>query len=349
LKDEVIQKVSINAILPNPYQPTSRIDVDMFTQQKFAESMKIEGMHQTPVCRKKDGKFEMGDGWLRLSGYKYRAGHGEKDCEMIPVIVRELTDQQMADMVFATNTVRKDLNPIELAQFYQKYLEGFKMTQEELGKKHNITQGEVANTLRLLDLPQEIQQKVITQEISPTHGRTLLQLKSPEKMIDLAGKIKDRNWSVADLNGAIKNILRPPAQPPLPSTQPASGKPEKTKLLPAGKGVPLGGNSDVRVDPETGQVLDDEDPLDEEGKGKNPASTSKAAPATGRVPAAEKPLQKVTMEELKASAKLRKVVLEEKSDGVLASVSREGGMPFMKKLGCDLADTPLKLILEEAK
>jgi ParB-like chromosome segregation protein Spo0J len=279
----------------------------------------------------------MGDGWLRLAGFKWLNNTKVKGYEMLPFIPRQLTDQQMADMVFATNKVRKDLNQIELAQFYKKYLEEFNMTQEELGKKHGITQGEVANTLRLLDLPDEVQKKVITQEISPTHGRSLLQLKDPEKMIEMAGKIKDRNWTVNDLNQAIKSHLNPPRQARL---EPKAGAtPPGQPALPAGKGIPLGGNSDIRVDPETGQVLDDEDPLEEEGM-------SAPAPAAKTE---EETLTKVTMEELKASAKLRKVVLEEKSDGVLASVSREGGMPFMKKVFCDLVDTPLKMILEEAK
>lgn len=329
MKDEIIEKVSINAILPNPFQPASRIDVDMFTQQKFAESTKIEGMHQTPVCRKKDGKFEMGDGWLRLSGYKLRASQGEKDCEMIPVIVRDLTDQQMADMVFATNTVRKDLNPIELAQFYKKYLEGFKMTQEELGKKHNITQGEVANTLRLLDLPEEIQQKVISQEISATHGRTLLQVKDPEKMKELAGKIKARNWSVNDLSNAIKDHMNPPRQ------QRMAGPAAQTRqapLEPAAQKGPGQKNEPARI-PKT-QLADspnDHKTIDELNKED------------------EKPLKKVSMQELKEAAQLRKVSLTETKDGILVSVMRGNGVPFMKKMACELEDTPLKLILEEAK
>ncbi|MBN1690419.1 MAG: ParB/RepB/Spo0J family partition protein [Dehalococcoidia bacterium] len=324
MKDEVIEKVSINAILPNPYQPASRIDVDMFTQQKFAESTKIEGMHQIPVCRKKDGKFEMGDGWLRLSGYKLRVSQGEKDCEMISVVVRDLTDQQMADMVFATNTVRKDLNPIELAQFYKKYLEGFKMTQEELGKKHNVTQGEIANVIRLLDLPAEIQNKIITQEISATHGRTLLQLKDPEKMVEFAGKIKPKNMSVADLDAAIKASLnKTPAE-----------KPPQTPLIQDSV------DEKQQVSQQTPTQIPKTRFVDSPDDKKKIEELNKED---------EKPLQKVTMAELKAAAKLRKVSLVETKDGVLVSVMREGGTPFMKKMACDLEDIPLKMILEEAK
>lgn len=343
---EVIQKVSINGILPNPWQPESRINIDMLTAKKFADSIKAHGLLQIPICRRKDNRLEMGDGWLRLAGFKWLANNGDRNYDMMDVVVKDLTDKQMADLVMEANTVRQDLNQIELAQFYKKYLDSFKISQEELGRQHGVSQGEIANTLRLLDLPVEVQRKVITQEISPTHGRTLLQLAGKvEKMVELAGKIRDRNWSVADLDRAIKDILKPPTQQKLdPPKEQIPLEKEGTKALPAAKGVPLGGNSDVRVDPETGQVLDYEDPLDEDEE-------KSAADEKEETLKPEKPLEKVSLSELKEQArkKLRKVILTELPDGVRVAIGPEGQVPFIKVVPCDLGSVPLRMLLEEAE
>jgi ParB family chromosome partitioning protein len=174
--NQPIERIPIGNILPNPYQPASRLQIDMITIQRFAESIEKNGLLQIPVCRRnymKD-RYEMGDGWLRLAGYRWLADHGHKEFENIPVIVRDLDEKEMADMVMEANTVRKDLNPIELGEFYKKYLEAFGITQAELAKEHNISQPEVANTMRLLELPEEVRRMIISQEISETHGRTLL-------------------------------------------------------------------------------------------------------------------------------------------------------------------------------
>lgn len=332
MKDERIEKVAVGAILPNPFQPVSRINIDMITAQRFAESIEKDGLQQVPVCRvNSEGKHEMADGWLRLAGFRWLNNRGKKGYEMLPVIVRELTDREMADAVMAANTVRKDLNPIEIAQFFKNYLGEFQVTQEELGKQHGVSQGEIANTLRLLDLPLEIQGRVITQEISPTHGRTLLQLaERPEKMQELAGKIKERGWSVADLDRAIKDIIKPPVQVemkegavlPLEKSSEKSGGADET-----------GSNTKAAVPPASDEDGEDEEKPDENLEGKPD----------------EKPPKKVSLSELKAVAKLRKVVLTELPEGVRVAIGPEGAVPFIKTVACELGDVPLKMLLEEAR
>lgn len=325
---EVISKVMTASILPNPFQPVSRVNVDMVRRQRFGDSLLLHGMQLMPVCRRnKDGKLECGDGWQRISGARFNVDRGHKEWEMIDVDIRDLTDRQMADMVIESNTVRDDLTPIELAQVYRNYMGEFGITQEEMGKIRGVTQGEIANTVRLLDLPLDIQNRIITQEISPTHGRTLLQLAGhTEKMKEMAGKIREKGWSVAELDQSIKSFLKP---------QKEELKSEQKPLIEKGPGAVA--PTETRAEKSGG--------TDETG-----SNTKAAAPApkTGDKPG-EKPPKKVTMDELKAVAKLRKVILEERADGVLVSVSREGGLPFIKKMDCDLGDVPLKMILEEAK
>lgn len=176
---ELIKDIPLEDLLPNPYQPESRIEVGPEVAKQFGLSIQEHGLIQTPVARpgKEDGKYEIGDGWLRRAGFLYLAGNlKDSPYSKMPCVVRELTDQQMADMVMEANTVRKDLNPIELAKFYKRYLEDFGVVQAELARRHNCSQGEIANTIRLLELPADIQAKIISREITETHGRQLLRL-----------------------------------------------------------------------------------------------------------------------------------------------------------------------------
>jgi len=124
---EEIINIPINDIQPNPYQPESRLKVAPEVAKKFADSIQEHGLIQMPVVRKVNGHYEMGDGWLRLAGFRYlfeSMPYPENEkWSRILVQVRELDDRQMADMVMEANTIRQDLNPIELAKLYKKYLE----------------------------------------------------------------------------------------------------------------------------------------------------------------------------------------------------------------------------------
>jgi ParB-like chromosome segregation protein Spo0J len=126
----------------------------------------------------------------------------------MPCVVRELTDQQMADMVLEANTIRKDLNPMELAKLYKQYLEDFKIPQVELARRHNCSQGEIANTIRLLDLPALIQEKIISQEISETHGRQLLRLNyNPDLQQKELKEAIQKGSSVSELSNSINGEM----------------------------------------------------------------------------------------------------------------------------------------------
>lgn len=214
--DEAPIPVPILLISPNPYQPESRVKFPNEIIQKMAASILEHGLMQLPIVRVKEkngapgsNTYEMGDGWLRLAGYKYLCEDKKlKDYNAIPCIVRQLNDREMADLVMEANTVRKDLSPIDLARFYKKYLEDFKITQAELAKAHNCTQGEIANTIRLLDLPDDIQAKIISQEISETHGRQLLRLNyNPELQKKILGQSIKEGYSVNHLSNEVASKI----------------------------------------------------------------------------------------------------------------------------------------------
>jgi ParB family chromosome partitioning protein len=212
---ETVIKINTSFIRPNPYQPGSRLNPPADIIERIAASIKEFGLIQTPVVRRHYETYEMGDGWIRLCGYQWLAKNDLKgDWQDIPVVIRELTDQQMADLVMEANTVRNDLSPIDLAKFYKKYLEDFKVTQVELARAHNVSQGEIANTIRLLDLPDDIQGKIISHEISETHGRSLLQLSAnPKQMQKMADRVIDQKLSVKDLDNEIEREVWNKARP----------------------------------------------------------------------------------------------------------------------------------------
>lgn len=206
---ETIVKLPLGYLQPNPYQPASRVNVAEEVAERFANSILEHGLLQIPICRKVSNNiYQMGDGWLRLLGFRWLMLHGKEGFSEIPVVVKELDDREMADLVMESNLVRQDLTPIELAGLYQKYLEDFNMTQAELAKLHHVSQGEIANTIRLLELPEDIQQQIISQEISETHGRTLLQLQDkPKEQSKMVQRIIKDNISVAQMDREIKQTI----------------------------------------------------------------------------------------------------------------------------------------------
>jgi ParB/RepB/Spo0J family partition protein len=176
-----ILKVAITKFDPNPYQPKTRVDIKPETAEHYGKSILEHGLLQMPLARyapfgKKGDRFEMGDGWLRLQGHKWLVEQGHLEFQEITVEVREIKDEQMAQLVFEANGVRKDLDPIETAQYFKKYMDDFKCTESQLAEKHSISQGEVANTMRLLQLPTDIQYLVASGDVPQTHARHLLRL-----------------------------------------------------------------------------------------------------------------------------------------------------------------------------
>ncbi|MDD4986840.1 MAG: ParB/RepB/Spo0J family partition protein, partial [Dehalococcoidales bacterium] len=187
-----IQRISIELFDPNPYQPETRIQVTDQVAEQYGKSILQHGLLQTPLARvspksktrkdlRGDYRYEMGDGWLRLTGFRWLVKNGHPDFKTIPCEVRDLSDEQMAHLVFEANGVRKDLNPIETATYFQKYLSDFGVTEGKLAEIHGLSQGEVANTIRLLQLPKDVQYLVGQGTLSQTHARHLLRLnKVPE-------------------------------------------------------------------------------------------------------------------------------------------------------------------------
>jgi ParB family chromosome partitioning protein len=362
-----ITHAKIMELFPNPYQPQSRLEVKEETAREFGKSILEKGLLQVPVVRSVDkGKgiirLEMVDGWLRHSGFAWLVANGHPEYEMMPIIIRPFTDQQMAYMIYVTNKERKDLTPIDLAWYYKKYLAEFKtITQTELARTLNISQGEIANTIRLLDLPSKVQDMIISHEITESHGRSLLQLKNMNDMLIYAEDAAKNNWSVITLDNVIKTYLE--------SQKPKLAETPKKKCRVCGctddnacvvEGVPChwveedlcSACAEKKADEKSNERQEivqtatiqsqkkvDEKPA-EKTKSSTPAKPNLKKPEPARTAAPPTPIK---------PAWKRKLVLEETADGVKASIMAEGKFPVMETLPGALEqvlDIPIDFIEE---
>jgi ParB family chromosome partitioning protein len=130
------------------------------------------------------------------------------DWRQVPVQIREVDDRQMAELAIVENVQRKDLNAIEKAESFQRYLDEYGSTQEELAARVNVDRSTVANLIRLLELPPDVKRMVTQGEISPGHARALLPLGDEQEQIRFAAKIEMESWSVRTTEQAVQERIR---------------------------------------------------------------------------------------------------------------------------------------------
>lgn len=172
--NEEIQELNISNIRPNPFQP--RIDFEEEEIRGLAESIEAQGLLQPVVVRKKEDYFEIVSGERR-----YRAFCLLKR-EKIPCIVKtQITDREMLELALVENIQREELNEIEMAIAYQKLLLECSYTHDQLSKQVGKSRTSITNTLRLLNLPEEIQQMLRKNQISMGHARALLAIEDEKK------------------------------------------------------------------------------------------------------------------------------------------------------------------------
>ena len=186
----------LDDIIPNRFQPREVFDERAL--KELAASIKEHGVIQPIIVRQVNNKYEIIAGERR---YKASALAG---MTKIPAIVNNLDDKEAAKVALLENLQRKNLNPIEEARTYQKILELDQMTQDSLAKTMGKSQSAVANKLRLLSLPDEIQLALLKEEISERHARTLLNIDDIEKQKEFLKRIINEKMSVRNLEEEIK-------------------------------------------------------------------------------------------------------------------------------------------------
>ena len=187
----------LDDIIPNRFQPREVFDERAL--KELAASIKEHGVIQPIIVRQVNNKYEIIAGERR---YKASALAG---MTKIPAIVNNLDDKEAAKVALLENLQRKNLNPIEEARTYQKILELDQMTQDSLAKTMGKSQSAVANKLRLLSLPDEVQIALLKEEISERHARALLNVENSEQQKELLSRVINEKMSVRNLEEEIKN------------------------------------------------------------------------------------------------------------------------------------------------
>ncbi len=197
--------VKLSKVEPNREQPRKNFDEDSL--QELAESLKQFGMLRPILVQNRGDYYEIIAGERRWRAAKI-AGLKE-----VPVIVRELTDQEIVEISLIENIQREDLNPIEEAQAYKRLLTEFHLKQDEVAERVSKSRTAVTNSMRLLKLCDEVQKMVVDDMISTGHARALISIEDPEEQYLIAQKIFDEKLSVREVEKLVKDLHKPPKPP----------------------------------------------------------------------------------------------------------------------------------------
>lgn len=212
-------RIPVDAIDSNPYQP--RVDFDEDDIRSLAETMKEHGLLQPIVVRRHEGRYQLVAGERRLRAARM-AGWTD-----LPANVIEADDRELAELAIVENLQRKDLNPLEKAASFQRYLEEYRATQDELARRLQIDRSTVANLIRLLELPDFVQQALRDGRISQGHARALLPLGEEREQVGFCRKIEAEGWTVRHTETAVQEHVRQAES----AGQPAAPKPGRPPKL----------------------------------------------------------------------------------------------------------------------
>lgn len=193
--------VKITMVEPNREQPRKNFDEDALLE--LAESIKQFGLLQPILVQDRKSYYEIIAGERRWRAAKM-AGLKE-----VPVIIRDLTEQEIVEISLIENIQREDLNPIEEALAYKKLLTEFNLKQDEVAERVSKSRTAVTNSMRLLKLCDEVQQMIIDDMISTGHARALISIEDPEQQYTIAQKIFDEKLSVRDVEKLVKDLNKP--------------------------------------------------------------------------------------------------------------------------------------------
>ena len=191
--------VKLSKVEPNREQPRKNFDEDSL--QELAESLKQFGMLQPILVQNRGDYYEIIAGERRWRAAKI-AGLKE-----VPVIVRELTDQEIVEISLIENIQREDLNPIEEAEAYEQLIKEYSLKQDEVAEKVSKSRVAITNSLRLLKLDERVRQMVIEEKLKSGHARTLIPIEDGDLQYEIAQKIFDEKLSVRETEKLVKGIL----------------------------------------------------------------------------------------------------------------------------------------------
>lgn len=197
---EKVEKIPISNIVPNRYQPRTVFDDEKI--EELARTIHTHGIIQPIVVRHaEDGLYEIIAGERRFRAVQLL------EWETIPAIIKNFNDTETASVALIENLQREELSPIEEAIAYGKLLELHNLTQEALAQRLGKGQSTVANKLRLLKLPEEVQAALLNKQITERHARALIPLKDPKKQVMLLQEIIEKQLNVKQTEDRVVKLL----------------------------------------------------------------------------------------------------------------------------------------------
>lgn len=187
-------------IRENPHQPRKS-----FTEEglhELEESIRVHGILQPLIVTKTSTGYELVAGERRLRAARAIG------LSKVPVVIRDVKEQEKLELALIENVQRRDLNPLEEALAYQELIDDFNLTQEEVGQRVGKERSTVANTLRLLRLPEEIQEAILEEKLSEGHARAIAALPTEEEQLTLFKKILSQKISVRESEEYVQSYRR---------------------------------------------------------------------------------------------------------------------------------------------
>ena len=203
-------EIPLDHIERNPFQTRTRFDESQLAE--LTQSIAASGVVQPIVVRplsQPNGEVK----YQLITGERRWLASRKAGKATIPAIIRQASDEQTLEMTIVENLQRADLNPMEQARAYQRLSRDFQMTQEQMATRTGKERASVANFLRLLRLPEAIQNKVESGDLSFGHARTLLSLDSAESITAAAQKVMALNFSVRQTESYVQGLINPEGKP----------------------------------------------------------------------------------------------------------------------------------------
>ena len=194
--DEEMLEIDLDLIEPNNMQPRTRFDEARL--EELAQSIRANGLVQPLLVRRRGGRYQLVAGERRWRAAQ-RAG-----LQKIPAVVREIPDEKIFELALIENIQREELNPMEEAHAYKRLIESLNLTQEMLAQRVGRDRSFIANHIRLLKLPNDLQEMVEEEKLSAGHARALLGLETEEAQRSVAKQIIDRSLSVRETERIVK-------------------------------------------------------------------------------------------------------------------------------------------------
>ncbi len=192
--------LDINKVEPNREQPRKKFDEDSLVE--LSESIKQHGILEPLIVVKKD------DYYMIVAGERRWRAAKMAELKQVPVIIRELNEQQILEISLIENLQREDLNPIEEALAYKKLIDELHMKQDEVAERVSKSRAAVTNSMRLLKLDPRVQEMLIEDLITQGHARAILGIDDGDRQYEFAQRVMDQKMSVRDVEKEIKRMQR---------------------------------------------------------------------------------------------------------------------------------------------